>query len=347
MGVFVVSTGRCGSTLLSTMLRRHPGVLSLSEFFGLLMSGPLPTGQLSAEDYWQLLSTPHPFVTMAYRANVPIEEFLYRPSPAARFTADTGIPPLMVTPLPHLTDQPERLYDEIEAFVRAAAAGPAGAPEGAPVGVGAHHQRLFDWLATRDNASVWIERSGFSLRYLNELIELFPGARFVHLYRDGRECAYSMSRSNAFRLGDMWVKLHAALGVNPYLEDVPAGTQVPDDLVPLMPDNFDIKALDAIEFPAEDFGRTWSEQILAGLDLLEKLPAERVLAISYEQLTLETADTLEKLAEFAGPIPAPSEWIESARAMVSIRDPRWLGLPSEQRKKLEAECAPAMAALYP
>jgi hypothetical protein len=31
--VFVVGTGRCGSTLVSNILRAHPGVLSLSEFF--------------------------------------------------------------------------------------------------------------------------------------------------------------------------------------------------------------------------------------------------------------------------------------------------------------------------
>jgi hypothetical protein len=33
---FVVGTGRCGSTMLSAMLREHPDVLSMSEFFGTL-----------------------------------------------------------------------------------------------------------------------------------------------------------------------------------------------------------------------------------------------------------------------------------------------------------------------
>ena len=31
---YVVGTGRCGSTMLSNMLREHPKVLSISEFFG-------------------------------------------------------------------------------------------------------------------------------------------------------------------------------------------------------------------------------------------------------------------------------------------------------------------------
>ena len=45
-GVFVVSTGRCGSTMLSNMLRLNPEVLSLSEFLVLLIPDPLPPGEL-------------------------------------------------------------------------------------------------------------------------------------------------------------------------------------------------------------------------------------------------------------------------------------------------------------
>ena len=91
--VFAVSTGRCGSTLLSDMLRLNDSILSLSEFFGLLLSGPFPEGEITAQRYWELLSTPHPFVSSAYRVGAPIEEFLYRPGPESRFDASTGIPP--------------------------------------------------------------------------------------------------------------------------------------------------------------------------------------------------------------------------------------------------------------
>jgi hypothetical protein len=54
-GVFVVSGGRCGSTMLSKMLRLSPQILSLAEFFALLPD-PLPPGEFDAAAYWRLLT---------------------------------------------------------------------------------------------------------------------------------------------------------------------------------------------------------------------------------------------------------------------------------------------------
>ncbi|HWG13491.1 MAG TPA: sulfotransferase [Streptosporangiaceae bacterium] len=334
--VFVVSTGRCGSTLLSNMLRQHPDILSLSEFFGMLLTGPFPDGKLTGAQYWALLSTPHPFVTMAYRAGAPIEEFLYQPGRDGRFTPGTGIPPILVTPLPHLTSEPERLYDEIAVFTQNLE----------PADAGTQHRHLFGWLRQRMGAQLWVERSGFSLRHLPDLISQFPGARFVHLYRDGRECAYSMSRSGAFRLGTVWMRLLEALGVNPYLEEVPASATVPAALRPLMPGTFTLEAFEAIELPVEDFGRAWSEQIMAGLDTLDQLPPGRVLSVSYEYVVADPRGALARIGQFAGVTPYPA-WLERASGLVRSRTPRWLSLPERDREKLTLACDQAMTRLYP
>ena len=176
-GLIVVSSGRCGSTMLSNMLRLNAEILSLSEFFSLLMPDPLPAGELDAAAYWRLLSEPWGFFKHAYRLGLRVPEFLYVPGPGSRFTPATGIPLILVTPLPHLSEDPEGLFDEVEAF--AASLTPASAA--------AQHRRLFAWLCDRLGAHVWVERSGSSLLHMSQLADLFPDAKFVHLYRDGRE----------------------------------------------------------------------------------------------------------------------------------------------------------------
>jgi hypothetical protein len=46
---------------------------------------------------------------------------------------------------------------------------------------------------------VVVERSAASLNMVGALRGQFPAARFVHLYRDGPDCALSMSRHPVFR----------------------------------------------------------------------------------------------------------------------------------------------------
>ena len=62
-----------------------------------------------------------------------------------------------------------------------------------------HFARLFSWLKHRFGRSACIERSGLSLTIASSLIQMFPRTKFVHLIRDGRDCAWSMSRHFAFR----------------------------------------------------------------------------------------------------------------------------------------------------
>src|SRR5690348_18403963 len=70
-GVFVVSTGRGGSTMLSNMLRRNPGILSSSEVFSLLMADPFPPGELEAAASWRLPTEAWGFFRHLYRVGRP------------------------------------------------------------------------------------------------------------------------------------------------------------------------------------------------------------------------------------------------------------------------------------
>jgi Sulfotransferase family len=335
-GTFVVSTGRCGSTMLSNMLRLNPDLLSMSEFLSLLMPEPLPPGELDAAAYWRLLSEPWTFFRHAYQLGLRVPEFLYLPGPGSRFTPASGIPPILVTALPHLSDDPEGLYDEVAAFVA----------DLTPASAAGQHRRLFEWLCDRLGAGAWVERSGSSLLYMSQLADAFRDAKFVHLYRDGRECAYSFSRHPLYRLGAVDTMLHSRLGISPYLADDRPPARVPPELRPFMPETFDCAVFERFETPVIEAGQFWSDMITPALDVLASLPAERVLQLSYEDLVAEPRQALLRLARFAG-LPDPDAgWLDRAVRLLDPRSPRWRTLPPQQISELTRVCEPAMRRLY-
>jgi hypothetical protein len=242
----------------------------------------------------------------------------------------------LTTALPHLSDDPEGLYDEVQAFV-------AGLT---PASAAAQHRRLFEWLCDRLEARSWVERSGGSLLYVSQLVRLFGDAKFVHLYRDGRECAYSFSRHPAYRLGAVSMMLDSRLGMSPYTADDKPPGQVPPELRPYMPETFDHTAFERFEVPVAQTGQFWSDMIMPALDILASLPGERVLQLSYEHLVAEPRQALLRLARFAGLPHADSRWLDSAVRLMEPRSPRWRTLPEEQAQELDSVCEPAMRRLY-
>lgn len=336
--VFVVSSGRCGSTLVSNMLRLHPDVLSLSEFLIMLSPGAFPGAgfPIYGPQFWALLSTPRKRMTLMYQKGIAFNEILYRPGPGSRFTAESGVPPILLTALPHLTDEPEALYDEIHDFVIAQGPHP----------VGRHYELLFDWLRKRFDKKVWVERSGSLLVHLDELIANFPGARFVHLYRDGRECAISMAGHSAFRLSIVTGRLMESLGIDPFNTDEPGTGVIPDDLRPFMPETFDADAFWKFDLPIEKLGASWSNAESHALTLMAQLPFGRVYQLRYENLVAAPEQVLAAMAPFIG-VPEPNkDWLKAAAALVKVKPPALPTLPEAQRARLEESCRVAMGLLY-
>jgi hypothetical protein len=315
--VIVLSTGRSGSTMLSNMVRSHPELLSLSELFILLGDPAFPDGPVSGPRFWEILSRPNPVLHVLQRSGVTFAELLYEPAPGGRFTVEAGIPPLMLVPLPHLVDDPEALFDEIGAWAVELDARP----------VADQYRRLFDWLCRRLGRRVWIERSGASLPMASVLARQFPEAGMVHLYRDGRECAMSMSRHDGFKL--------MAFRQQPEL--TPPGMQR-DGLI-------DREVLRGAVVPPEVCGEVWSGLIGTALARMAELPPDRVLAMSYEALTADPRGELRRLTAFIGVEPDPG-WLEAAAAIVRTRPPSWTALPEPQRRRLVDACAPGMDLLY-
>ena len=188
MDRFIVGTGRCGSTLLSRMLAQHDQALSIFELFNGIDAGrrfaPEP---IDGEVFAELISAEQPFVTAVLRRGYDVAEIAYPFEDGGRYRRDDPLPWILVALLPRLTDQPDRLFDEVMSLAKGFPRRPAALQVRA----------LFDWLVERLGRGFWLERSGSSIDYLGSLVEAFPEARFLHIHREGPEVALSMLEHHA------------------------------------------------------------------------------------------------------------------------------------------------------
>lgn len=320
---FIVGTGRCGSTLLSRMLGEHHAVASLFEFFNGIDAGrrflpePVTGAALAA-----LVAAEQPFVTAVLRRGYEVAEIVYPFERQARYRRDAPLPWILVSMLPRLSDDPDALFDEVIAFLRAR---PALPPRD-------HYRALFAWLARRTGHDVWIERSGSSVEYLESLAALFPDARFLHLHRDGREVALSMREHHAYRL-PISILYGAPVDSGRTLADLgPLDLHAP-------PSGSDpISQILASRPPPVYFGRYWCDQVARGLRALRRLRPEQYLEIAFEALLADPIPRLREIAAFFA-LPDDPGFPERAAALVKGAPPaRFPELPAEERQALGDAC---------
>jgi hypothetical protein len=293
-GRFIVSTGRCGSTLLSSLLSSHPSVLGLSELFSSLQPEAFPQEVVDGATFWRLLSRPREPWTLALQQRIESSEFRYPvDDPDAMFNREHGVPPISTVCLPAISAEPDRLYRELAEAV----------PHFVSAPVGAQYRRLFGWLAGRAGKPLWVERSGGSLGYVADIARAFPGARLLHLYRNGPDVALSMARHPFFRL---------QVGREGEAE---SGTQP----------------------PVTRLGVRWSAMMVRGIDSLNTLPRPLVMHLSYEELVRDPGESLARATRFFA-IDATSEWMARAAASIHPRASRLTELDARGRAQLERIC---------
>lgn len=331
--VFIVSTGRCGSTLLSEILGDHPDVLNVSEVFALLVANPRFVGEESGTEFWRRLMAPAPTIDAVIRDGIDVPELIY-PYSSGRFNPTHGVPGLCHMTLPMLSRTPDLLYDELADEL----------PHWPKRPVPEQYLRLFAWLAARFQRPLVVERTGGSLEFVPDLRAAFPGARFVYLGRDGADTALSMSRHALCRLRVLADDALRTLGVS---SPDQVGRQDPDllrqALEPLTPP-FGAGRLMSRDIPLTTFGQLWSQVTRSGVAALSELPAVDWTALRYENLVHQPERELTALAEFLG-ISAPTAWIAEAAARA---DPSRVGashsLRSEAYASLRTACAPGTEA---
>jgi hypothetical protein len=317
---FIVGTGRCGSTLLSTMIAENPAVLSLFEFFnGLDGTKRFRPAPMSGGEYRDLVCEVHPFLHMVLSRGYDVPEVTYPfGTPGVRFTRESGVPWVLGVLLPRLSETPDILYDALSAWLERA-------PTRTPA---AHASALFAWLAERGGKRVWVERSGSSLDYVGELDGAFEGARFLHIHRAGEEAALSMREHHAFRLAIM---LTFAL---------PPGTgRSTEALRRAAPDGDRIGDMLKSRPSAEYFGRFWTEQVRRGMAAVPKLARERYHAVRFEDLVTRPRAVIAEVADFLELPDAGGAWLDAAAALVrGVPKPRLPELSADEAERLVVAC---------
>jgi len=347
--VLVLGTGRCGSTLLSSMVRDHPEAVSISELFsfitdlGMRIERAFPTGPIGGPDFWSILAEPQPRQSMLLANDRRMPEVLY-PCDRGRFSIEDGVPPILQALLPHLDpDDPDRLFDDLAAAIA----------ERGPAPVGDHYRATFEHLADltgemvgqRADRRFWVERSGGSLRLAERLLATFDDAKVIHLVRDGRDTAVSMSRHAGFRMALVCSLQAEMLGVDPFdSDDRSEEDDLSEELAAVLPEHFTGAAFDAVDLPPGLCGHYWSGEIVAGLGALAAVPAERLLTVRYEDLVADPESTVATIDTFlTGRVN--SRWVERASQRVEVRPPRWTELPPHEQTELTMACRPGFDAL--
>ena len=192
---------------------------------------------------------------------------------------------------------------------------------------------------------IWVERSGGSFRFARLLPKLFPQAKFVFLYRYGRDVALSAQKFAAqWPMIRIWTLLRH-FGFDPLNGDHPAGRSrmlaVQEAyLSRLIPLRWSVTYPPSLKACAQ----FWSAMTLRGLNEFMKIPAERRHILHYEQLTTAPAEEIAKLIDFLG-VDAPPDWLTQASRLPEQRPPRWEGLPDEEQRALSDWTAEARSAV--
>jgi hypothetical protein len=324
----VLGTGRCGSTLLSRMIAHHPGVASIFEWFpGFDPNFRFRSGDVSGGLLAKHLLRDHPVSTAVLARGHAIPEMVYPyGEPGMRYKKPGDrVPWNLSIAMPRLSDQPDVLFDALIDQVRAQPDQP----------LGKHYRHVFDWLAEELGRTAWVERSAGSIEYVAELDACFPEARYVHLHRDGRECALSMREYPALRVA---VALMFGL-----IGEVDFTYEGLTEMVENDPERID--TLLEKRPPLELYGQYWTNQVEAGLEALRMIDPARVLTIRFEEMAADPLPTLRRIEEFFA-LEGGDGWVERGAALVrGVPTRRFLGLDANERATLQEACAPGMRSL--
>ena len=316
--------------MVSEVLNTHPDVLSLSEFLISLGMKSLIRKHPSGKALWAICCRHSPGLRAMLGGNR--DRILYPfGTPQAKYTTQ-NIPSILCVVLPHLTPDYEGLFEELQPIVQ----------RRPRASLSEQYLFLFDWLCERLGRRVWVERSGGSLLFGRRLMGLFPNARVVHIHRDGRDTALSMSKHPAFKAGPALMRRLQGMGVDPY-----GGDPIPDiNPFTLLRFRFvNMQKMMRQGAALEVYGDLWSRMIMSSREYLSSLPPGQFLALRYEDVLQHPREKLRELVAFIDPSLVEDAWLDSAARIPRPNPSRFSSLDREAQRRLTEACAPGLEAL--
>jgi hypothetical protein len=305
--IFVISSGRAGSTMVARMVQRHPRLLCVSDLFEPVGQEPYfdRVTQLDGKAFFEILSRPSFPQRIAFWRAQPTDELLYLDED------DRMVSLLTSYTLPFLTGgDPRELYARAKVAVEGfGTASPAD-----------HLIGFFDWLRDHFAMDFWVERTGGSLPHTREILATWPDAKVVHVYRDSRETAISMMTGSFFRL-------YLELEKNPQLGEWDWTYTPPLEEMGAMLNAWVVEALSALEGHPEGL-----KMDLAYEDLLTR-PEEALLGLC------------AFITERREPSDEDREWAAAQSRRIRPPELKFPQLAVEEQEKLATACGPALAAL--
>ena len=312
----VISSGRCGSTLLSELINDEPETLSgfetLAPVRGHLMFSPLR--EMTGAEYWALCSEMSPQGSLMTRLGIMPKQFAYPGT--GRWSGDLeSLPPILYVTLPKISSDPDHLFDTLAERVQ-------DFPVQTP---GQHHRMLLDLIASIQGRRRWVERSGASSLVAYPWLAACPDVNVVYLTRNIADTARSMSKHASFQFAAVRHEFHLRYGADPYSpisgEWLPDISELPPDLQRLMPDQLTADVLRNANFDIGVFEQMVAHMNGSAEQALASLEPARLHRIRYEELLAEPVGELEKLGAFLG-FADPRGWAHRVAPRVSDRRAR-------------------------
>jgi len=302
----IISTGRCGSTLLSNILNSYEGITVIQEFWSYRnnRSQLMVNDSISGENLWKELIQPMP-------------KDLYKILLSGRIPTALNIHGrldnvLLRTTLPILFNNSEKVLMELEKEIQKETLKEKSLL----------FEQIFSFIASKKSSDIWIERTGGSLRYIDQLISMWPNGKYIHIYRDGRNCAMSMAKHPTFVYGYIKRYNNSSLSKIGY------------DLTKGLLSKQQIKQMEHL------FAIEWSRQIINANNILKSIQPDNICSVSFESLLLNPIDEISKIIKFViNSDFVNKDWLKLVKKQIKKPTCNFLDMSMNDKKKITELCS--------